>query len=124
MPGAQADDEEEFKLNYEDNDGARKEGTPNGTTEHLAELHHLTTATTELLAQSSHASQPAIAAELASLTAESHLLRNPHRPSVQLGRHPSQPTPAGKGKAATAAEHKKKSPGAAAARMAPPATAT
>eukprot|EP00873_Tetraselmis_striata_P014624 jgi/Tetstr1/434888/TSEL_023885.t1 len=85
-----------------------REGTPNGTTERLAELHRLTTATTELLAQSSHASQPAIAAELASLTAESHQLRNPQRLSVQLERHPSQPTPACKGKAATTAKHKKK----------------
>eukprot|EP00873_Tetraselmis_striata_P010475 jgi/Tetstr1/430739/TSEL_000180.t1 len=49
-------------------------------------------------------------AELASLTAESHLLRNPQRLSIQLGRHPSQPTPASKSKAATTAKHKKKQP--------------
>eukprot|EP00873_Tetraselmis_striata_P012498 jgi/Tetstr1/432762/TSEL_022128.t1 len=87
-----------------------REGTTNGTTERMAELHYLTTATTKLLAQSSPASQPAIAAELASLTAESHQLRNPQRLSIQLERHPSQPTPAGKGKAATTAKHKKKQP--------------
>eukprot|EP00873_Tetraselmis_striata_P036201 jgi/Tetstr1/456465/TSEL_043189.t1 len=58
------------------------EGTPNGTTERMAELHHLTTTTTELLAQSSPASQPAVAAELAGHTAESHQLRNPQRLSI------------------------------------------
>eukprot|EP00873_Tetraselmis_striata_P020995 jgi/Tetstr1/441259/TSEL_029510.t1 len=88
----------------------RDEGTPNGTTERLAELHHLTTATTELLAKSSPASQPAIATKLASLTAESHQLRNPQRLSIKLERHPSQPTPTGKGKAVTTAKHKKKQP--------------
>eukprot|EP00873_Tetraselmis_striata_P007161 jgi/Tetstr1/427425/TSEL_017588.t1 len=68
MPGSQADDEEELELNYEENDGAMEVDT-------TRELHHLTTATTELLAQSSLASQPAIAADLASLTTESHQLR-------------------------------------------------
>eukprot|EP00873_Tetraselmis_striata_P034293 jgi/Tetstr1/454557/TSEL_041453.t1 len=53
---------------------------------------------------------PAIAAELASLSAESHQLRNPQRLSIQLEHHPSQATPAGKGKAATSAKHKKKQP--------------
>eukprot|EP00873_Tetraselmis_striata_P018131 jgi/Tetstr1/438395/TSEL_026961.t1 len=76
----------------------------------VIELHHLTTATTELLAQSSPASQPAIAAELASLAAESHQLRNQQRLSIRLERHPSQPIPAGKGKAATIAKHKKQQP--------------
>eukprot|EP00873_Tetraselmis_striata_P038959 jgi/Tetstr1/459223/TSEL_000033.t1 len=66
--------------------------------------------THELLAQSSPASQPAIAAELASLTAESHQLHNPKRLSIQLERHPNQPTPAGKGKAATTSKLKKKRP--------------
>eukprot|EP00873_Tetraselmis_striata_P010390 jgi/Tetstr1/430654/TSEL_020447.t1 len=104
MPGAQADDEEELELNYEENDIAMEVDT-------AQQLHHLTTATTELLAQSSPASQPAIAAELASLTAESHQLRNPqHRPSIQLERRPSQPIPTGKGKAATKAKHRKKQP--------------
>eukprot|EP00873_Tetraselmis_striata_P037529 jgi/Tetstr1/457793/TSEL_044338.t1 len=87
-----------------------REGTPNGTTKRLAELHQLTTAATELLAQSSHASKPAIATNLASLTAESHQLRKPQRISIQLERHPSQPTPAGKGKAATTAKIEKKQP--------------
>eukprot|EP00873_Tetraselmis_striata_P018032 jgi/Tetstr1/438296/TSEL_026863.t1 len=72
-----------------------REGTPSGTTERLAELHHLTTATKELLAQSSPANQPAIAAELASYAAETHPLLHPQRLSIQLERHPSQPTPAG-----------------------------
>eukprot|EP00873_Tetraselmis_striata_P024146 jgi/Tetstr1/444410/TSEL_032299.t1 len=142
MPGAQADDEEELELNYEENDSAMevdttqseaaeklgpadmsldspqrstvhltfREGTPNGTTERQAELHHLTTAATELLAQSSPASKPAIAANLASLTAESHQLSKPRRISIQLERHPSQPTPAGKGKTATTAKIKMKQP--------------
>eukprot|EP00873_Tetraselmis_striata_P045160 jgi/Tetstr1/465424/TSEL_010108.t1 len=35
------------------------------------------------------------AADLASLTAESHQLRNPQRLSIQMERHPSQPTPTG-----------------------------
>eukprot|EP00873_Tetraselmis_striata_P014855 jgi/Tetstr1/435119/TSEL_024087.t1 len=56
MHGAQADDEEELELNYEEKDSAM-----------------------ECL-------------------------------SIQLERHPSQPTPAGKGKAATTAKHKKKQP--------------
>eukprot|EP00873_Tetraselmis_striata_P010785 jgi/Tetstr1/431049/TSEL_020766.t1 len=140
MPGTQADEEEELELNYEENDmevdttqGAAAEtpgladislgspqrstvhrtfmeGTRNGSTERLAELHHLTTTATELLAQSSPASQPALAANLASLATETHQLRNPKRLSIQLERHPSQPTPAGKGKAATTAKHNKKQP--------------
>eukprot|EP00873_Tetraselmis_striata_P012838 jgi/Tetstr1/433102/TSEL_022434.t1 len=142
MHGAQADDEEELELNYEENDSAMevdtthgeaaetpgpadtsldspqrstvhrtfREGTPNGTTKRLAELDHLTTATTELLAWSSPASKPAIAANLASLTAESHQLSKPQRISIQLERHPSQPTPACKGKTATTAKIKKKQP--------------
>eukprot|EP00873_Tetraselmis_striata_P039120 jgi/Tetstr1/459384/TSEL_004763.t1 len=94
MPRAQADDEEELELNYEENDSAMEVVT-----------------TQELLAhQSSPASQPTIAAELASLTAESHQLRNPQRLSIQLERHPSQPTPTCKGKAATTPKHKKKQP--------------
>eukprot|EP00873_Tetraselmis_striata_P007048 jgi/Tetstr1/427312/TSEL_017481.t1 len=100
MHGAQADDEEELELNYEDNNGAMEVNTDQ---QRLAELHHLTTAATKLLAQSSPASQPAIAAELANLAAETHQLRNPQRLSIQLERHPSQPTPACKGKAATTA---------------------
>eukprot|EP00873_Tetraselmis_striata_P008199 jgi/Tetstr1/428463/TSEL_018474.t1 len=78
-----ADDEEELELNYEENESAM---------------------------ESSLASQPAIAAELASLTAESHQMRSPQRLSIQLKRHPSQPAPAGNGKAATTAKHKKKQP--------------
>eukprot|EP00873_Tetraselmis_striata_P016599 jgi/Tetstr1/436863/TSEL_025639.t1 len=54
--------------------------------------------------------QPAMAAELASLSAESHQLRNPQRLSSQPERHPSQPTPIGKAKAATSAKHKKEKP--------------
>eukprot|EP00873_Tetraselmis_striata_P035716 jgi/Tetstr1/455980/TSEL_042759.t1 len=50
------------------------------------------------------------AADLASLTAESHQLRNPQRLSIQMERHPSQPTPTGKGKAATTAKFKKTQP--------------
>eukprot|EP00873_Tetraselmis_striata_P025276 jgi/Tetstr1/445540/TSEL_033314.t1 len=155
VPGAQADDEEELELNYEETDSAIevdttqgaaaetpgqanisldshqrstvhrtfREGTPNGSSERLAKLHHLTTAATELLAQSSPASQPAVAAKLASLAAESHQLRNAHRLSIQLERHPSQPTPTGKGKAATKAKPRRSSQGAAAARTAPPTTA-
>eukprot|EP00873_Tetraselmis_striata_P014546 jgi/Tetstr1/434810/TSEL_023860.t1 len=87
-----------------------REGTSNGTTERVAELHHLTTAATKLLAHASPASKPAIAANMASLTAESHQLSKPHRISIQRGRHPSQPTPAGKGKTATTAKIKKKQP--------------
>eukprot|EP00873_Tetraselmis_striata_P022494 jgi/Tetstr1/442758/TSEL_030846.t1 len=87
-----------------------REGTPSGTTERLAELQHLTTATKEMLAQSSLASQPAIAAELASHAAETHQLLNPQRLSIQLERHPSQPTPASKGKTSTAVKLKKKQP--------------
>eukprot|EP00873_Tetraselmis_striata_P041238 jgi/Tetstr1/461502/TSEL_006608.t1 len=56
MPGAQAEDEEELELNYEENDSAME------------------------------------------------------RISIQLERHPSQPTLAGKGKAATTAKIKKKQP--------------
>eukprot|EP00873_Tetraselmis_striata_P038968 jgi/Tetstr1/459232/TSEL_000042.t1 len=87
-----------------------REGTPSGTTERLTELQHLTTATKELLAQSSPTSQPAIAAELASHAAETHQLLNPQRLSIQLERHPSQPAPAGKGKTATPVKFKKKQP--------------
>eukprot|EP00873_Tetraselmis_striata_P018040 jgi/Tetstr1/438304/TSEL_026871.t1 len=87
-----------------------REGTPNGTTERLIEHHQLTTAATELLAQSSPSNKPAIAVNLASLTAESLQLRKPQRISIQLERHPSQPTPAGKGKAATTTQIKKKQP--------------
>eukprot|EP00873_Tetraselmis_striata_P029420 jgi/Tetstr1/449684/TSEL_036752.t1 len=97
----QADDEEALELKYEENDSAMEVDT-------AQQLHHLTTATTELIAQSSHASQPAIAAELAGLTAESHQLRNPQRLAIQVERHRSQPTPAGKGKAATTTKQKKK----------------
>eukprot|EP00873_Tetraselmis_striata_P036660 jgi/Tetstr1/456924/TSEL_043594.t1 len=77
---AQAGDEEELELNYEENDSAM---------------------------EFSPASKPAIAANLANLTAESHQLRNPQRISIQLERHPSQPTPAGKGKTATTTKNKK-----------------
>eukprot|EP00873_Tetraselmis_striata_P013894 jgi/Tetstr1/434158/TSEL_002482.t1 len=110
MCGAQADDEEELELNYEENDSAMEVDTA----QRVPQRRH----------QSSPASQPAIAAELASLTAEPHQLRNPQCLSIQLDRHPSQPSPTGKGKAATTAKHKKKKPGAVAARTAPPATAT
>eukprot|EP00873_Tetraselmis_striata_P028627 jgi/Tetstr1/448891/TSEL_036117.t1 len=142
MPVAQADEEEELELNYEENDSAMevnttqgeaaetpspadisldsprrstmhrtfREGTPHGTAERLAGLHHLTTAATELLAQSSPTSKPAIAANLASLTAESHQLCKPKRISIQLERHPSQPTQTVKGKTVTAAKIKKKQP--------------
>eukprot|EP00873_Tetraselmis_striata_P016422 jgi/Tetstr1/436686/TSEL_025481.t1 len=48
--------------------------------------------------------------ELASHAAETHKLLNPQRLSIQLERHPSQPTPAGKGKTATAVKLKKKQP--------------
>eukprot|EP00873_Tetraselmis_striata_P027258 jgi/Tetstr1/447522/TSEL_034902.t1 len=110
---AHADDEEELDLNYEEMDSAMKvdttqEGAPSGTTKTLAELQHLTTATKELLAQSSPANQPAIAAELASHAAETHQPLNPQRLSIQLERHPSKPTPAGKGKTARAVKLKKK----------------
>eukprot|EP00873_Tetraselmis_striata_P022833 jgi/Tetstr1/443097/TSEL_031153.t1 len=88
---------------------ARREPAPAPTS--LAELlHHLTTAATELLARSSPASKPAIAANLASLTAESHQLSKPQRISIELERHPIQPTPAGKGKTATTTKIKKKQP--------------
>eukprot|EP00873_Tetraselmis_striata_P044134 jgi/Tetstr1/464398/TSEL_009191.t1 len=87
-----------------------REGTPNGTTERLAALHHLTIAATELLAQSSPARKPAIAANLVSLIAESHQRSKPPRISIQLERYPSQPIPVGKGKTATTAKIKKKQP--------------
>eukprot|EP00873_Tetraselmis_striata_P004615 jgi/Tetstr1/424879/TSEL_015374.t1 len=50
------------------------------------------------------------ATEVDTAKPESHQLRNPQRLSILLKRHPSQPTPAGKGKAATTAKHKKKQP--------------
>eukprot|EP00873_Tetraselmis_striata_P007254 jgi/Tetstr1/427518/TSEL_017644.t1 len=87
-----------------------REGTHDGTTERVVELQHLTVTTTELLAQSSPASHPALADELARLTPESHRQRNPKRHSIQLEHHPRQPLPAGKGKAAASAKHKKKQP--------------
>eukprot|EP00873_Tetraselmis_striata_P026205 jgi/Tetstr1/446469/TSEL_034010.t1 len=99
---AQADDEEELELNYEENDSAMDVDTTQGE---AAE-----TPVTEMLAESSPASKPAIAANLASLTAESHQLSKPQRISIQLERHPSQPTSAGKGRAATTAKLKKKQP--------------
>eukprot|EP00873_Tetraselmis_striata_P041690 jgi/Tetstr1/461954/TSEL_007032.t1 len=43
-------------------------------------------------------------------TQETHQLRNPRRLSIQQERHPSQPTPAIKGKAATTTKPKKKQP--------------
>eukprot|EP00873_Tetraselmis_striata_P014232 jgi/Tetstr1/434496/TSEL_023588.t1 len=86
MHGAQADDEEELELNYEENDNAMKVDTTHGEA----------------------AETPA--ANLASLTAESHQLSKPQRISIQLERHPSQPTPACKGKTATTAKIKKKQP--------------
>eukprot|EP00873_Tetraselmis_striata_P026026 jgi/Tetstr1/446290/TSEL_033834.t1 len=46
----------------------------------------------------------------AAIGIQTHQLRNPQRLSIQLERHPSQPTPASKGKAATTAKHKKKQP--------------
>eukprot|EP00873_Tetraselmis_striata_P028584 jgi/Tetstr1/448848/TSEL_036074.t1 len=92
----EADDEEELELNYEQNDNVMEVDAAQ--------------ATTELLAQSSPASQPEIAAELASLTAESHELRNPQIPSIQLEHHPRQPPPPGKGKVAKSAKHNKKQP--------------
>eukprot|EP00873_Tetraselmis_striata_P037806 jgi/Tetstr1/458070/TSEL_044577.t1 len=101
---AHADDEEELKLNYEENDRAMEVDTTEG------EATETPAPATEMLARSSPASQPAIAANLASLTSESHQLRNPHRLSIQLKRHPSQPIPAGKCKAATTAKLKKKQP--------------
>eukprot|EP00873_Tetraselmis_striata_P008173 jgi/Tetstr1/428437/TSEL_018451.t1 len=107
---AQADDEEELELNYEENDSAMEVDTAQRAVRETPELHHLTTVTSELLGQSSPTSQPAIAAEMASLSAESHKLRSQQRLSIQLEHHPSQPTPAGKGKAATSAKHKKKQP--------------
>eukprot|EP00873_Tetraselmis_striata_P015398 jgi/Tetstr1/435662/TSEL_024562.t1 len=87
-----------------------REGTLDGTTERLVELQHLTTTTAKLLAQTSLASQPALAAGHVKLTSESHQLRNPQRHSIQLVHHPHQPLPTGKGKAATSAKHKKKQP--------------
>eukprot|EP00873_Tetraselmis_striata_P039591 jgi/Tetstr1/459855/TSEL_005204.t1 len=102
MPGGQADDEEELELNNEENDSAMEVDTTQGAATEIP--------ATELLAQFSRASQPAIAAKLAGLTAESHQQRNPQRLSIQLERHPSQPTPTGNGKAATTAKHKKKKP--------------
>eukprot|EP00873_Tetraselmis_striata_P018112 jgi/Tetstr1/438376/TSEL_026942.t1 len=98
----QADDDEELELNYEENDSAMEVDTTHGE---AAE-----TPATELLAQSSPANKPAIAANLASLAAESHQLSKSHRISIHLERHPSQPTPAGKGKTATTAMIKKKQP--------------
>eukprot|EP00873_Tetraselmis_striata_P006565 jgi/Tetstr1/426829/TSEL_017044.t1 len=86
MPGAQAADEEELELNYEENDNAMEVDTTQG------------------------AAAKTPAAKLASLTAESHQPRNPQRFSIQLERHPIQPTPTGKGKAATTTKHKKKQP--------------
>eukprot|EP00873_Tetraselmis_striata_P024762 jgi/Tetstr1/445026/TSEL_032834.t1 len=83
--GAHADDEEELDLNYEEMDTAMEVDT-------------------------TQASQPAIAAELASHAAETHQLLNPQRLSIQPERHPSQPTPTGKGKTATAIKLKKKQP--------------
>eukprot|EP00873_Tetraselmis_striata_P033509 jgi/Tetstr1/453773/TSEL_040725.t1 len=103
MPGAQADDEEELELNYEENDSAMEVDTTQGA---AAE----TPAATELLAQSYPASQPTLATNLVSLAAETHQLRNPQRLSMQLERHPNQPTPASKGKAATTAKRKKTQP--------------
>eukprot|EP00873_Tetraselmis_striata_P018316 jgi/Tetstr1/438580/TSEL_027131.t1 len=46
--------------------------------------------------------------ELASHAAETHQLLNPRRLSILLERHPSQPTPASKGKTATTVKLKKK----------------
>eukprot|EP00873_Tetraselmis_striata_P037981 jgi/Tetstr1/458245/TSEL_044733.t1 len=100
MPGAQGDDEEELELNYEENDSAMEVDTTQGA---AAE-----TPAAKLLVQSPPASQPALAANLASLAAKTHQLRSPQRLSIQLERHPNQPTPASKGKAATTAKHKKK----------------
>eukprot|EP00873_Tetraselmis_striata_P002593 jgi/Tetstr1/422857/TSEL_013648.t1 len=89
MPGAQADDEEELEINYEENDSAMEVDT------------------TQVLScqptrNSRQPGQPH--------SAESHQLRNPKRLSIQLERHPSQPTPAGKGKATTTAKLNKKQP--------------
>eukprot|EP00873_Tetraselmis_striata_P022151 jgi/Tetstr1/442415/TSEL_030539.t1 len=100
--GAHADDEEELELNYEEDDSAMEVDTTKGE---AAE-----TPATELLAQSYPVSKPTIAANLASLTAESHQLSKPQRISIQLEHHPSQPTPASKGKTATAVQLKKKQP--------------
>eukprot|EP00873_Tetraselmis_striata_P037866 jgi/Tetstr1/458130/TSEL_044622.t1 len=97
---AQADDEEELALNYEENDSAME----------VDIAQRAAAETRELLAQSSPANQPAMAAKQTSLTAESHQLRNPQRLSIELERHPSQPTPACKAKTATTAKHKKKQP--------------
>eukprot|EP00873_Tetraselmis_striata_P009237 jgi/Tetstr1/429501/TSEL_019406.t1 len=90
-PVAHADDEEELELSYEENDSAMEVDITQGEE---AE-------TQELIVRSSLASQPAVAVKLASLVAESHQLSKPQRISIQLERHPSQPTPAGKGKTAT-----------------------
>eukprot|EP00873_Tetraselmis_striata_P029191 jgi/Tetstr1/449455/TSEL_036550.t1 len=49
-------------------------------------------------------------AKLASHAAETHQLLNPQRLFIQLERHPSQPTPASKGKTATTVKLKKKKP--------------
>eukprot|EP00873_Tetraselmis_striata_P034610 jgi/Tetstr1/454874/TSEL_041738.t1 len=98
--GAQADDEEELELTYEENDSAMEVDTTQGA---AAE-----TPATELLSQSSPASQPTIAANLASFIAESHQPRNPQRLFIKLERHPSQPTPTGKGKTAASTKIKKK----------------
>eukprot|EP00873_Tetraselmis_striata_P039369 jgi/Tetstr1/459633/TSEL_004989.t1 len=89
MPVAQADEEEELELNYGENDSAMEVDTTPGRGRR-------------------DTSKPAIAANLASRTAESHQLSKPQRISIQLERHPSQPTRAGKGKAATTAKIKKK----------------
>eukprot|EP00873_Tetraselmis_striata_P015866 jgi/Tetstr1/436130/TSEL_024977.t1 len=136
MTGVQAADEDERELNYEESDSTMDVDTAQrgaaeapdladitldspqrlivqrtfreGTTERLLELPHLTTTTTELLAQCSPASQHALAAELPRLAAESHRLRNPQRHSIQPEHHPRQPLPTRKGKAAASAKHKKK----------------
>eukprot|EP00873_Tetraselmis_striata_P038580 jgi/Tetstr1/458844/TSEL_004353.t1 len=50
------------------------------------------------------------AMEVDTTHAETHQLRNPRRLSIPLERHPSQPTPAIKGKAATTSKRKKKQP--------------
>eukprot|EP00873_Tetraselmis_striata_P010731 jgi/Tetstr1/430995/TSEL_020749.t1 len=82
----EADDEEELQLNHVENDSAMEVDTTQG------------------------AAAETPAANLASLAAETHQLRNPQRLSIQLERHPSQSTLASKGKAATTAKHKKKQP--------------
>eukprot|EP00873_Tetraselmis_striata_P034255 jgi/Tetstr1/454519/TSEL_041417.t1 len=72
--GSTCDDEEELELNYEENDRAMDVDTTQGEATE--------TSVTELLAQSSLASKPAIAANLASLTTESHQLSKPQRISI------------------------------------------